>query len=66
MKVSEAILAKNSDPTYKWMALYVKAESLFNMCDFEHAMVFYERAKAIAPTSVTSKITYNKNFKNIN
>ena len=52
MNVSEAILATNSDTAYKWMAMYVKAESLFNMCDFEHAMVFYSRAKELAPSAV--------------
>ena len=52
LNVSEAILATNSDTAYKWMAMYVKAESLFNMCDFEHAMVFYSRAKELAPSAV--------------
>ena len=52
LQVSEAILTTNSDTTYKWMAMYVKAESLFNMCDFEHAMVFYSRAQEIAPSAV--------------
>ena len=52
LNVSEAILASNSDTAFKWMAMYVKAESLFNMCDFEHAMVFYSRAQEIAPSAV--------------
>ena len=76
LNVSEAILASNSDTTFKWMAMYVKAESLFNMCDFEHAMVFYLRAKRLAPTSVSEMISvlmlwsYNNNnilicFKNM-
>ena len=53
LKVSEAILDTSCDMNYKWMAMYVKAESLFNMCDFEHALVFYLRAKRLAPTSVS-------------
>ena len=67
LKVSEAILDTSCDMNYKWMAMYVKAESLFNMCDFEHAMVFYLRAKRLAPTSVSEMISvlmlwsYNNN-----
>ena len=57
LKVSEAILDTSCDMNYKWMAMYVKAESLFNMCDFEHAMVFYLRAKRLAPTSVSEMIS---------
>ena len=58
MEVSEAIISHekfNGD----WMALSVKAEALFNMCDFEHAMIFYKRAQKHAPTAVRNYTTIN-------
>ena len=58
LEISEAIISHekyNGD----WMALAVKAESLFNMCDFEHAMIFYIRAQKSAPTAVRSTTTIN-------
>ena len=64
LNVSEAILASNSDTAFKWMAMYVKAESLFNMCDFEHAMVFYSRAQEIAPSAVIKNNMIVLLFKN--
>ena len=51
LNVSEAILS-NTKTTDDWVAMYVKAESLFNMCDFEHSMIFYARAQKHAPAQV--------------
>ena len=28
-------------------AIYVKAESLYNTCDFEHALIYYHRGQVI-------------------
>ena len=41
--------------TNKWKAMLIKADCLFNMCDFEHALIVYHRGKII-------KIYFNKQF----
>ena len=58
MEISEAIISHEKYDG-DWMALSVKAESLFNMCDLEHAMIFYIRAQKSAPTAVSHTATIN-------
>jgi hypothetical protein len=56
---SEVVLAGNGKNI---RALLVKAEALFNLCQFEHSMVYFYRGLVSDNDNVAKKCKLNKTF----
>ncbi len=66
MYLDETILSNPITVQVLWVdknfvkAIYAKAESLYNTCNFEHALIFYHRGQVF--DSLTMRIYKNKTF----
>ena len=43
LKILGTVLTKKNKNS--WKAIFVKAESLFHLCDFEHALIMYHKGR---------------------